>query len=163
MNEKNTVASSTIADGFCLENLMKRFLCATFATLGIVSAGTAFAAVNTDAVHLALNSLLLASSKMSVVNAMNRTGKAPANNAEARLGSPNTMTTNEISSIVVTTGGVLNVYLSAVAGTNHGVVRFTPAVSTDPKGGKSVAFTCTSPNIPEIATLQSGCSYAAGQ
>lgn len=152
-----------MTDGFCLENAMKRFLCAALAALGIASTGTVLAAVNADAVHLALNSLLLASSKMSVVNAMNRTGKPPANNAEARLGSPNTMTTNEISSIVVTAGGVLNVYLSAATGTNHGVVRFTPAVSTDRKGGKSVAFTCTSPNVPEIATLQSGCSYAAGQ
>lgn len=142
---------------------MKHFLCAALAIFFAVSAGAAFAAVNADAVHLALNSLLLASSKRSVVNAMSRTGRAPANNAEARLGAPDSMTTNEISSIVVTPGGVLNVYLAAVSGTDHGLVRFTPSMSTDPKGGKTVTFVCTSSNIPEIATLQPGCSYAAGQ
>lgn len=142
---------------------MKRFLCVALASFGIVAASAALAAVNADAVHLALNSLLLASSKRSVVNTMSRTGKAPTNNAEARLGSPDAMTTNEISSIVVTPGGVLNVYLSAVSGTNHGLVRFTPAVSTDPKGRKTVTFVCTSPDIPEIAALQPGCSYAAGR
>jgi len=122
-------------------------------------AGAASATINPDAIHLALDSLLVASSKMSVVNAMRKNGKPPSSNAEANLGAPNTMTTTEISSIVVTPGGVLNVYLAPVTGTDHGIVQLVPKVVKGPKGGNAVEFACNSPNIPDIAQVQKNCTY----
>ncbi|HJU08418.1 MAG TPA: hypothetical protein VJ727_08065 [Rhodanobacteraceae bacterium] len=122
-------------------------------------AGTAFAAINPDAVHLALDSLLVASSKMSVRNAIRKNrGKPPADNAAANLGAPNTMTTTEISSIIVR-NGVVNVYLAPVTGTDHGLVQFVPRIVQGPKGGNTVEFACSSPNIPDIAKIESSCSY----
>jgi hypothetical protein len=122
-------------------------------------AGTASAAMDANAVRLALNSLLVATSKRSVVNAMNTTGKPPSNNAEAHLGPPNTMTTNEISSIVVS-NGVLNVYLAPDTGTDRGLVQLVPRVVKDQKGGSEVGFVCNSPNIPDIAAVAPACKYA---
>ncbi|MBS0431595.1 MAG: hypothetical protein JSS21_04220 [Proteobacteria bacterium] len=122
-------------------------------------AGPASAAVNVNAVHLALDSLLVATSKMSVVNAMNKNGKPPSSNAEANLGAPNTMTTNEIGSIVVADGGVINIYLAPVTGTDHGLVQLVPKATKDAKGGTAVGFVCSSPNIPDIASVSSSCSY----
>jgi hypothetical protein len=130
-------------------------------TTSVLFASAASAAVNADAIHLALDSLLVASSKMSVVNAMNKNqGKPPANNAAAHLGAPNTMTTTEISSIIVS-NGVINVYLAPVTGTDHGLVQFAPRVMKGPKGGNAVEFTCTSPNIPDIAKVAQACTYVA--
>ena len=132
---------------------------AALAVSVLLVSGGAFAAVNPDAVHLALDSLLVSSSKMSVFNAMRANGKPPATNAEARLGAPSTMTTTEISGIVVN-NGVLNVYLAPDTGTDHGLVQYTPkVVAGKQKGKKAVEFVCTSPNIPEIAAIAPDCKY----
>lgn len=125
----------------------------------MLCSGTAFAATNADAVHLALDSLLVSSSKASVVNAMRANGHAPSTNAEARLGAPSAMTTTEISGIVVSNGGVLNVYLAPVTGTNHGLVQYVPRVIKTKKGKDAVEFACVSPNIPDIAKVAEHCVY----
>jgi hypothetical protein len=138
---------------------MKTFKTTALAAFALLVSGGAFAAVNTDAVHLALDSLLVASSKMAVINAMNANGKPPATNAEAHLGAPSSMTTTEISGIVVNKGGVLNVYLAPVTGTDHGLVQYTPKIITTKKGKQAVEFSCVSPNIPEIATIAPACKY----
>ena len=137
---------------------MKIVKTAALVASALFASSGAFAAVNQDAVHLALDSLLVASSKMSVVNAMNKNGKPPATNAEARLGAPSAMTTTEISGIVVN-NGVLNVYLGPATGTDHGLVQYIPRMVTTKKGNKAVEFSCISPNIPEIATIASNCVY----
>ena len=98
---------------------------------------------------------------MSVINAMNANKKPPSTNAEAHLGAPSTMTTSEISGIVVGKGGVLNVYLSPATGTNRGLVQFVPRVITTKKGKRAVEFACVSPNIPEIATVSPECKDQA--
>lgn len=131
------------------------------AASALFASGAALAATNADAVHLALDSLLVASSKMSVVNAMRDHGKPPSSNAEARLGAPNAMTTNEISGITVTQGGVISVYLSPVTGTDHGVVRYVPKLVKGKKGGNAVQFACSSPNIADIAKIAPDCVYQA--
>ena len=137
---------------------MKMLNAAALAISAVLASGTAFAAVNPDAVHLALDSLLVASSKMSVVNAMRTNGKPPATNAEARLGAPSAMTTTEISGIVVN-NGVINVYLAPVTGTDHGLVQYIPKLITTKQNKKAVEFSCVSPNIPEIAKIAPNCVY----
>lgn len=138
---------------------MKILKTAVLATSALLASSGALAAVNADAVHLALDSLLVASSKMAVINAMNRDGHPPATNAEAHLGAPSKMTTTEISGIVVNKGGVLNVYLAPVTGTDQGLVQYTPEIITTKKGKQAVEFSCASPNIPEIATIAPTCKY----
>ena len=138
---------------------MKFIKTVALAASALFASSGALAAVNPDSVHLALDSLLVASSKMSVINAMNKNGKPPATNAEAHLGAPSSMTTTEISGIVVNKGGVLNVYLAPVTGTNQGVVQYIPKIITTKKGKQAVEFVCVSPNIPEIATIAPGCKY----
>lgn len=145
---------------FLLEVLSMK--CVTHTTVAfamMLFAGAVAAATNTDAVRLAMDSLLVATSKMSVVNAMNQNGKPPSSNAEAHLGAPKTMTTNEIRSIVVGNGGVINIYLAPVTGTDNGLVQLVPKVAKDPKGGNAVGFVCSSPNIPDIAKAASSCTY----
>ena len=137
---------------------MKFIKTVALAASALFASSGALAAVNPDSVHLALDSLLVASSKMSVINAMNKNGKPPATNAEARLGAPSTMTTTEISGIVIN-NGVLNVYLAPVTGTDHGLVQYIPKVITTKKGKKAVEFSCVSPNIPEIAQVAPTCAY----
>lgn len=142
---------------------MKHIKIATaFAASALLASTSAFAAINPDAVHLAVDSLLVASSKMSVVNAIRKNGKPPSTNAEARLGAPSAMTTTEISGIVVN-NGVINVYLAPVTGTDHGLVQYTPKIVTTKKGKDAVQFSCTSPNIPEIATIAPACKYQPAQ
>lgn len=133
---------------------------AAIAASALFTSASAFAAVNPDAVHLALDSLLVASSKMSVFNAMRaHDGKPPATNAEAKLGAPSAMTTNEISGIVVN-NGVINVYLAPDTGTDHGLVQYIPKlVNGKQEGKKAVKFVCVSPNIPEIGTIAPSCTY----
>lgn len=137
---------------------MKFLKMAALAASTLVASGGAFAAVNPDAVHLALDSLLVASSKMSVYDAIHKTGKPPATNADAHLGAPSSMTTSEISGIVVNQG-VINVYLAPDTGTDHGLVRYIPEVVTTKKGEKAIAFVCVSPNIPEIGKITKDCKY----
>jgi hypothetical protein len=141
---------------------MQIFKTAVLAASALMASSGAFAAVNPDAVHLALDSLLVATSKMSVVNAMRKDGKPPATNAAAHLGAPASMTTNEISGIVVN-NGVLNVYLSPATGTDHGLVQYIPKLITTKKGKKAVEFSCVSPNIPEIGKIARACAYQSGQ
>jgi hypothetical protein len=141
---------------------MQIFKTAVLAASALMASSGAFAAVNPDAVHLALDSLLVATSKMSVVNAMRKDGKPPATNAAAHLGAPASMTTNEISGIVVN-NGVLNVYLSPATGTDHGLVQYIPKLITTKKGKKAVEFSCVSPNIPEIGKIARACAYQSGK
>lgn len=137
-------------------------ICAASALFG----GTAaFAAVNPDSVHLALDSLLVATSKASVVNAMRANGgKPPATNAEAHLGAPAAMTTTEISGIVVNKGGVLNIHLAPNTGAVNGVIQLVPTlVKGKQKGKTAVRFACVSPNIPDIAKAAPACVYQAAK
>jgi hypothetical protein len=134
-------------------------IAAALAASALFASASAFAAVNPDAVHLALDSLLVATSKAAVVNAMNTSGKPPATNAEAHLGAPSAMTTHEISGIVVNQGGAISIHLSPATGTDHGLVQLTPKVIKDPKGGNALGFECTSPNIPEITRIEPDCTY----
>jgi len=138
---------------------MKNFKTAALAASALLVSSGAFAAINPDAVHLALDSLLVSSSKASVMNAIKAHGKPPATNAEARLGAPSTMTTTEISGIVVNKGGVLNVHLAPVTGTDNGLVQYIPTVITTKKGKQAVEFRCISPNIPDIAKIAQNCAY----
>ncbi|HET9835546.1 MAG TPA: hypothetical protein VFP88_04295 [Rhodanobacteraceae bacterium] len=137
---------------------MKILKTAALAASALLVSSGAFAAVNADAVHLALDSLLVATSKMSVVNAMRKDGKPPATNAAAHLGAPASMTTTEISGIVVNRG-VLNVYLSPATGTDRGLVQYIPKIVTTKKGKQAVEFSCVSPNIPEIGKIAPACAY----
>ncbi|MEO6967579.1 MAG: hypothetical protein ABI132_03860 [Rhodanobacteraceae bacterium] len=135
---------------------------AVIALGALFGGGAAFAATNADAVHLALDSLLVASSKRSVVNAINANHKAPSTNAEARLGAPSTMTTPEIKGIIVGKGGVLNIYLAPNTGADNGVISLVPTlVKGKQKGKEAVKFACISPNIPDIAQAAPGCVYRA--
>lgn len=129
---------------------------------GLLVSGAALAAVNPDAVHLALDSLLVASSKTSVANAIVTNSNPPATNAQAHLGAPSTMTTTEIKGIVIGAGGVISVYLAPNTGTNQGVVKYVPKMITGKKGKRAVQFTCVSPNIPEIHAIAGDCTYQAG-
>lgn len=141
---------------------MKHLKISALAISALFASGGAFAAVNPDAVHLALDSLLVATSKASVFKAAQADHKLPSTNAEAHLGAPSSMTTNEISGIVVNQGGVLNVYLSPATGTDHGLVQYIPRLVDSKKGKagkKAMVFECVSPNIPEIGKIAPACTY----
>lgn len=142
---------------------MKIFKTAALAASALLASSGAFAAVNADAVHLALDSLLVATSKAAVFKVAQEDHKLPSTNAEAHLGAPSTMTTNEISGIVINQGGVVNVYLSPVTGTDHGLVQFVPKLVDTKKGKKAMVFDCVSPNVPEIATVAEACVYKPAQ
>ncbi len=60
---------------------------------------------------------------------------------------------------MVAAGGVINVYLAPVTGTDHGLVQYVPKVVKGPKGGNAVEFACNSPNIPDIAKVAPACRY----
>ena len=123
-----------------------------------ISAG-AMAAVNASEMHVALTSLKLALAKMGVANAILSNPTPPSNNTEARLAAPNQLGSQEISSILVSAGGVINVYLSPSVGVGNGIVQLVPKVVTDKQGKKGVQYTCYSPNIPDIATAAPECTY----
>lgn len=142
---------------------MKYLKTVAIGACALLASGSAFAALNKDAVRLALDSLLVATTKMSVVNAINATGKPPSTNAEAHLGAPNTMTTTEISGIVVGNGGVINIYLAPDTGTDHGLIQLSPQAMKDQKGGNALGFVCTSPNIPDVAKVEPSCTYHPAQ
>lgn len=132
------------------------------AALGaMLASGGATAAVNANELHLALTSLKLALAKIGVANAMLGNPKPPASNADAHLAAPNQLASPEISAIRVSTGGVINVYLTPATGTNGGIVQFVPRIVTDKQGKKGVEYTCYSPNVPDIATTAPGCTYHA--
>ncbi len=133
---------------------------AVIAAGALLVGGAALAATNADAVHLALDSLLVASTKMSVANAILANPRPPANNREARVGPPKTMTTNEISGITVR-NGVINIYLSPATGTDQGVVQYQPNIVQGKDGKRAVQYVCVSPNIADIAKIAPDCVYHA--
>jgi hypothetical protein len=137
-----------------------------FAALAIgamLASGSAMAAVNANEMHIALTSLRLALAKMGVANAILSNPTPPSNNAEAHLAAPNQLGSQEISSILVSAGGVINVYLSPSVGVSNGIVQLVPKVVTDKQGKRGVQYTCYSPNIPDIAAAVPGCTYHAAQ
>jgi hypothetical protein len=125
----------------------------------MLASSGAMAAANANEVKLALTSLRLALVKMGVANAMLSSATAPSSNAEAHVGAPSQMSTQEIKSILVSKGGVINVYLAPVTGASNGIIQLVPKVVTDKDGKKGVQFTCYSPNIPDIASAVQDCTY----
>lgn len=124
----------------------------------LVSSG-AMAATNANEMHIALTSLKLALAKIGVANAMLSNPTPPANNAQAHLAQPNQLASTEISAILVSTGGVINVYFTPVIGVTDGIVQLVPKIVTDKDGRKGVQYDCSSPNIMDIATAAPGCIY----
>ncbi|TAN07133.1 MAG: hypothetical protein EPN36_02715 [Rhodanobacteraceae bacterium] len=134
---------------------------AAFAIGAMLASGSTFAAINSNEVHLALTSLRLALVKMGVANAMLSNPTPPSSNAEAHVAAPGQLGSNEINSILVGKGGVINVYLSPAVGVANGILQLVPKVVTDKQGKKGVQYTCYSPNIPDIATAAPECTYHA--
>ncbi|MGH8145467.1 MAG: hypothetical protein ACREPY_03955 [Rhodanobacteraceae bacterium] len=144
-------------------NLRNKWL-AGIAIGAMLASGSALAAVNTNEVRLALTSLRLALVKMGVANVMLSNPTPPSSNAEAHVGAPNQMQSNEVKAIVVSKGGVINVYLTPATGADGGIIQLVPKVATDKDGKKGVQYTCYSPNIPDIASAAPECTYhAAGK
>jgi hypothetical protein len=132
----------------------------TGAALGaMLVSGGAMAALNANEVSLALTSLRLALVKMGVANAMLSNPTPPSSNAEAHVAAPDKLGSQEIKAIVVSKGGVINVYLAPVTGANGGIIQLAPHVVTDKDGKKGVQYHCFSPNIPDIASVASDCKY----
>ncbi|HVX06263.1 MAG TPA: hypothetical protein VHA71_14235 [Rhodanobacteraceae bacterium] len=125
----------------------------------MLTSGSAMAAVNANEMRIALTSLRLALAKMGVANAILSNPTPPSNNSDAHLAAPNQMNSQEISSILVSAGGVINVYLTPAVGVTGGIVQLVPKVVTDKQGKKGVQYTCYSPNIPDIATAAPECTY----
>lgn len=137
---------------------------AGFAMGAMLASGGAMAAVDANAMHIALTSLKLALVKIGVANAMLSNPTPPSSNAEAHVAAPHQLGSQEISSILVGKGGVINVYLSPAVGATGGIVQLVPNIVTDKNGKKGVQYTCYSPNIPDIASAEPGCTYhPAGQ
>ncbi len=110
--------------------------------------------VDAQAVHIALSSLLLAATKMAIEDAWRKTGKAPDSNAAAHVGEPDYLTTNEISSITVHAGGVLQVHFTSAVSPDLTGVWLTPT-----RSGDAVKWSCVSHSIVPIAQIESYCSY----
>lgn len=127
----------------------------------LLSSGAAVAAPSASEIHLALTSLRVALAKMGVANAMLAKPTPPSSNAEAHIGAPDRMSSREIGAIVVSTGGVINVYLTPVVGVTDGIIQLVPLVVTDKQGKKRVQYTCYSPNIRDIASAAPQCTYHA--
>jgi hypothetical protein len=138
--------------------IRKKWLAGFVAGAMLVSCG-ALAAVNASELRIALTSLKLALVKMGVANATLSNPTPPSSNAEAHVAAPNQLGSEEISAILVSKGGVINVYLTPATGAVDGVVQLVPKVVTDKQGKKGVQFDCYSPNIPDIATAAPECSY----
>lgn len=132
---------------------------AGFAIGAMLASASAMAAINASEMHIALNSLRLALAKIGVANAILSNPTPPSNNSDAHLAAPNQLGSQEIDSILVSAGGVINVYLSQAVGVGNGIVQLVPKVVTDKQGKKSVQYTCYSPNIPDIATAAPECTY----
>ncbi|HET7610257.1 MAG TPA: hypothetical protein VFK29_00575, partial [Rhodanobacteraceae bacterium] len=131
---------------------------AGFAVGALLASGGAIAAVNADHVHIALSSLRLALVKASVANTI-LSGTTPSSNAQAHVAAPAKLVDDEIRAIIVSEGGVINVYLTPRAGVTGGILQLVPAVATTKDGAKAVQYTCYSPNIPDIATAAPECTY----
>lgn len=131
---------------------------AGIAVAAVLVPGGAAAAVSADQMHLALTSLKLALAKMGVANAMLAGPTPPASNAEAHLAPPDKLAGDEIAAITVGAGGGVSVSLKPVVGVANGVLRLVPKIVTE-QGKRGVAYTCYSPNIPDIANAAPECSY----
>jgi hypothetical protein len=138
---------------------LRNKILACVATVAVLASGSAMAAVNANAMRMAMTSLKLALAKMGVANAMLANPTPPASNAEAHLAAPNQLGSAEVGAILVSTGGVINVYLTPAVGVTDGIVQFVPAIITDKQGEKRVRYTCYSPNIPDIATAAPECTF----
>lgn len=132
---------------------------AAFAIGATLASGSAVAAVNSNEMHVALTSLRLALAKIGVANAILSNPAPPSNNAEAHLAAPSQLSSQEIRSILVSAGGVINVYLTPAVGVSNGIVQLVPKIVTDKQGKKAVQYTCYSPNIPDIASAAPECTY----
>jgi hypothetical protein len=139
-------------------NLHKKCL-AALAIGATLASGSAVAAVSANELHIALTSLKLALVKIGVANAMLANPTPPSSNAEAHVAAPNQLGSQEISSILVGKGGVINVYLSPAVGVTGGIVQLVPNIVTGKDGKKGVQYVCYSPNIPDIASAEPGCTY----
>lgn len=137
----------------------KLFACV--AAGAMLASGSAAAAVNSDEIHLALTSLRLALVKIGVANATLSNPTPPSSNAEARVAPANRLGSDEIRAILVSTGGVINVYLTPKVGVEGGILQLVPEIVTDKDGKKGVRYTCYSPNIPDIAQAAPECGYHA--
>ncbi|TAN07025.1 MAG: hypothetical protein EPN38_06955 [Rhodanobacteraceae bacterium] len=124
-----------------------------------LASGGAMAAINANEMHLALTSLKLALAKMGVANAMLANPTPPSSNAQAHLAPANQLGSQEVSAILVSQGGVINVYLTPAVGIGNGIIQLVPQIVTDKQGKKGVKYTCYSPNIPDIATAAPECTY----
>ena len=109
--------------------------------------------INPQELHIALSSLLLAATKMAIEDAIRR-GKAPDSNAAAHVGAPDYLTSNEISSITVHKGGVLEVHFTSAVSPDLTGVWLTPT-----RAGDTVKWSCVSHDIPQIAEVEPYCSY----
>lgn len=132
---------------------------AGIAVSAMLASGTALAAVNASEMHLALTSLKLALVKIGVANAILSNPAPPSNNSDAHLAAPNQLGSQEINSILVSAGGVINVYLNPAVGVDNGIVQLVPKVVTEKDGKRDVRYTCYSPNSPDIATAAPECTY----
>ena len=132
---------------------------AVFAMGATLASGGAMAAVNGNELHIALTSLKLALVKIGVANATLSNPTPPSSNAEAHVAAPNQLSSQEISSILVSKGGVINVYLTPAVGVSDGIVQLVPKIVTGKDGKKGVQYDCYSPNIPDIANAEPGCTY----
>lgn len=142
---------------------LRNKLLAGMALGAMLASGSALAALNGNEIHVALTSLRLALVKIGVANAMLSNPTPPASNAEAHVAAANKMSSAEISAILVSKGGVINVYLSPAVGIGNGILQLVPKIVTDKQGQFRVEYTCYSPNIPNIATVASECTYHAPQ
>ncbi len=140
---------------------LRNRLLACIATAAVLVSGSAMAAVNANELHIAPTSLKLALAKMGVANAILSNPTPPSSNAEAHLAAPNQLSSQEISSVLVSTGGVINVYLTPAVGVTDGIVQLVPKLVTDKQGKKGVQYTCYSPNIPDTGTAAPECTYHA--
>lgn len=143
-------------------NLRNKVL-ACVALTGVLVSGSALAALNANEMHLALTSLRLALVKIGVANAMLSNKTPPATNAEAHVALPNQLSSKEITAILVSKGGVINVYLTPVVGVTDGIIQLVPKIVTDERGEFRVTYTCYSPNIPDIASAAPECTYHAAK
>lgn len=125
----------------------------------MLASGGAMAAVNADSIHLALTSLRLALVKIGVANAVLSNPTPPSSNAEAHVAAANKLGSDEIRSILVSQGGVINIYLTPAVGVGDGIIQLVPSVVTDKQGKKGVTYKCYSPNIPDIASAAADCTY----
>jgi glutaminase len=139
-------------------NMKSKKWLAGFAVGAMLASGGAMAAVNADHVHIALSSLRLALVKASVANTM-LAGTTPSSNEQAHVAAPDKLVDEEIRAIIVSEGGVINVYLTPRAGVTGGILQLVPAIGTTKGGEKDVQFTCYSPNIPDIATAAPECTF----